>query len=57
MKDGAMIKCVSIGGTVVIVCVMLATDGNIALAAAGTALAGLSGIGGYTIAKRIEAAK
>ena len=49
MKDAGMIKCVSIGGSVVIVCVMLAVDGNIALAAAATLLATLSGLGGAAV--------
>jgi hypothetical protein len=49
MKDAALIKIVSISGSVIIVCVMLAKDGNVALAAAATLLATLSGLGGAAI--------
>lgn len=49
MRDAAIVKVVSIAGSVVIVCVMLAKDGNVALAAAATLLATLSGLGGAAI--------
>lgn len=50
MKDTAVIKCMSILGSVMIVCVMLAVDGVTATAAAAGVLATLTGVGGYAIA-------
>jgi len=47
MKDGGIIKSVSIAGSVAIVITMLVTDGTTATVAAGALLAGLSGLGGY----------
>jgi hypothetical protein len=49
MKDGSYIKCMSIGGSVVIVCVMLALDGMTAQIAASGVLAALTGVGGAAI--------
>jgi hypothetical protein len=40
----------SIGGSVVLVCVMLVVDGMTATAAAAGLLATLTGVGGYAVA-------
>ena len=55
MKDAAMIKCVSIAGSVVIVCVMMAKDGLEATTAAAAVLASLTGLGGYAISETKKA--